>query len=210
MHLTSSDAQATLPANTALSGGTRDPELTNKTSGSQTVTASDVTHTGIGSNTGTAITVNPAAASKLVIATQPSATATAGVAFAPAAGHLHRGPLQQPVQLRNSTVTATRSAGAGILLGTTNLAAVAGVVTYTNLAQGWATNITIQFTSAGLTAATSGTIAVSPNSYSQLLVVAPGQTNAPGTTNGVGGTATAQTAGTAFAVKVLASDATGT
>ena len=56
--------------------------VTNKTAGSQTVTASDVTHTGIGSNTGTAITVNPAAASKLVIATQPSATATAGVPFA--------------------------------------------------------------------------------------------------------------------------------
>ena len=106
-------------------------------------------------------------------------------------------------------MTATLSAGAGVLLGTTNLAAVAGVATYTNLAQGWATNITIQFNSTGLTAATSSIVAISPNTYSQLLVVAPGQTNAPGTTNGVGGTATAQTAGTAFAVKVLASDAYG-
>ena len=208
VRLTSSDSQATLPATNALSGGTVTLTLTNKTAGSQTVTATDVTHTGIGSNTGTPLTVNPAAASKLVINTQPSATATAGVVFS-----------QQPVIYvedpysnlcnTNSTVTATRSAGAGILQGTTNLAAVAGVVTYTNLAQGWATNITIQFTSAGLTSANSGTIAVSPNSYSQLLVVAPGQTNAPGTTNGVGGTATAQTAGTAFAVKVLASDAYG-
>ena len=208
VRLTSSDSQATLPATTALSSGTVTLTLTNKTAGSQTVTATDVTHTGIGSNTGSAITVDPAAASKLVINTQPSATATAGVVFA-----------QQPVIYvedpynnlcnTNSTVTATRSAGAGILQGTTNLAAVAGVVTYTNLAQGWATNITIQFTSTGLTAATSTTIAVSPNTYSQLLVVAPGQTNAPGTTSGVGGTATAQTAGTAFAVKVLASDAYG-
>ena len=163
---------------------------------------------GLTSAVSSVFTVNPAAASKLVINTQPSATATAGVVFG-----------QQPVVYvedpynnlcnTNSTVTATRSAGAGILQGTTNLAAVAGVVTYTNLAQGWATNITIQFTSTGLTAATSTTIAVSPNTYSQLLVVAPGQTNAPGTTSGVGGTATAQTAGTAFAVKVLASDAYG-
>ena len=82
VHLTSSDAQATLPANTALSSGSVTLNVTNKTSGSQTVTASDVTHAGIGSNTGTATTVNPAAASKLVIATQPSATATAGMPFA--------------------------------------------------------------------------------------------------------------------------------
>ena len=53
------------------------------------------------------------------------------------------------------------------------------------------------------------TIAVNTNTYSKLLVLAPGQTNAPGTTSGVGGTASAQTAGTAFAVKVLASDAYG-
>ena len=49
VQLTSSDAQATLPANAALSGGSVTLSLTNKTSGSQTVTASDVTHAGIGS-----------------------------------------------------------------------------------------------------------------------------------------------------------------
>ena len=153
-------------------------------------------------------TVNPAAASKLVIATQPSSTATAGVAFA-----------QQPVLYvkdnygnlcnTNSTVTATRSAGAGTLLGTTNVAAVGGVVTYANLAHPYATNITIQFSGPGLTSTNSSSIAVNTNTYSKLLVLAPGQIHAPGTSTGVGGTATAQTAGTAFAVKVLASDAYG-
>ena len=99
-----------------------------------------------------------------MIATQPSATATAGVVFA-----------QQPViyiedtynNVRSNdtlTVTATRSAGAGTLLGTTNMAAVGGVATYTDLAHGWATNITIQFTSGALTAATSSDCAVSPGS----------------------------------------------
>src|SRR5208283_2711540 len=50
-----------------------------------------------------------------------------------------------------STVTTTRSAGAGTLLGTTNLAAVGGIVTFTNLAHPLVTNITIQFTSTGRT-----------------------------------------------------------
>ncbi|MGO8925800.1 MAG: Ig-like domain-containing protein, partial [Limisphaerales bacterium] len=208
VHLTSSDAQASLPANTALSGGSVSLTLTNKTAGSQTVTASDTTNAGISPNTGTATVINPAAASKLVIATQPSATAVAGVVFA-----------QQPVITvqdpysnlcnTNSTVTASRSAGAGTLLGTTSIAAVGGVATYTNLAHGWATNITIQFASPGLPSTNSGTIAVSSGPYSQLVVLAPGQTNAPGTASGVGGTATAQAAGKAFAVEVMAADGNG-
>ncbi len=62
--------------------GSRDVQRVLKTSGSQTVTASDVTHSGIGSATSAALTIQPAAASQLVIAVQPSATATAGVPFA--------------------------------------------------------------------------------------------------------------------------------
>jgi hypothetical protein len=207
--LTSSDTQATLPANGALSAGSRTASVTFKTSGSQTVTAADVTHGGIGSDTGSATTVNPAAASKLVLATAPSATATAGVAFE-----------QQPVIYIQDTynnirsndtlvVTATRNAGAGTLLGATNVAAAGGVATFADLAHGYATNITIRFTSGALTAATSGIVAISPDVYSKLVVLAPGQTNAPGTPSGMGGTATAQTVGTAFAVKVLAADAYG-
>jgi hypothetical protein len=154
---------------------------TDTQAGTPTITAASTSPTTITSATQVE-TVNPAAASKLVIATPPSSTATAGVPFT-----------QQPVIYIEDTynnirsndnavvVTATRSAGAGILQGTTNVTAVGGVVTYTDLAHGWATNITIQFTSMGLTSATSGTIAVNPGDYSRLLVLAPGQTNAPGT-----------------------------
>ena len=79
VQITSSDANATLPANAALIGGTGTFSLTNKTAGSQTVTASDVTQAGISSNTGTATTINPAAASKLAFTSLP-VTVTAGVA----------------------------------------------------------------------------------------------------------------------------------
>jgi len=89
--------------------------------------------------------VNPAPAAKLVIATQPSSSAVAGTAFA-----------QQPLVLiednfnnvrSNDTliVTAARGAGAGTLLGATNITAVNGAAGFTNLAATAATNITIQF-----------------------------------------------------------------
>lgn len=151
-------------------------------------------------------TVSPAAPSLLYIWQAPSATATAGVVFA-----------QQPIiyvedlynnlcTTNHSTVTAIRSDGAGTLLGTTNITAVGGVATFTNLAHGWATNITIRFTSGTLTSATSATIAVSPGTYAKLLVLAPGESNAPGTTTGRAGTPAPQPAGTNFSVTVMAVD----
>ena len=103
------------------------------------------------------------------------------------------------------TVTAARLAGAGVLQGTTNLAAVGGVVTYTNLAHLWATNITIKFTSGSLVAATSSVVTVSAGSFSKLLVLLPGESSAPGTATGRSGTASA-TAGSSTAVRVYAAD----
>jgi len=114
------------------------------------------------------IEIGPAA--RLVVQTQPSSTATAGVLFA-----------QQPV-LRledsagnlvasdNSTVvTAARSAGSGTLQGSLSVKAVAGLVSFTNLSHNVATNITIQFTSGSLTSTTSIAIAVSPAATAQLV-----------------------------------------
>jgi hypothetical protein len=118
------------------------------------------------------------ASSALVILTEPSATATAGVAFA-----------QQPVvqvqdqfgNLRSTNngaadnttvVTAARSAGTGTLLGVTNRTAVNGVVTYTNLAHTVATNITILFSSGSLATDTSTPIAVSAAAADRLVFTA--------------------------------------
>src|SRR5205814_5580565 len=125
-----------------------------------------------GSLTGTAssdLVVSAATASRLSIQTQPPSNATAGVIFAP-----------QPVvriedqfgNLRNSdnsaAVTASRSAGAGVLQGATNQTAVGGIVTFTNLSHTAATNITIAFTSGSLSGATSSVVVVSPAAASRL------------------------------------------
>src|SRR5262249_52977885 len=106
--------------------------------------------------------------------TQPSATAVAGVLFG-----------QQPVILiedqfgtiRNSAngisdnstvVTAARSAGTGVLQGTTSMTAANGVVTYTNLSHNVANTITIPVSSGSLPSVASGTIDVSPATASAL------------------------------------------
>ena len=80
--ITSSDSIAALPANGAMSAGTRTVSVTLKTAGSQTVTASDLSDGTKTANTSPPITVNAGAPSRLVIQTQPSAVATAGVIFA--------------------------------------------------------------------------------------------------------------------------------
>src|SRR5205823_8581546 len=108
---------------------------------------------------------------KLTIQTQPSATATAGVAFA-----------QQPViriadQFGNvitsdnaTVVTAARNAGSGTLQGTTTATAVNGIATFTNLYHTVATTITIDFTATGLTKATSSNVVVSAAPATKLTI----------------------------------------
>src|SRR5207247_9364463 len=59
--ITSSDANAALPSNAPLVNGSRSFNVTLKTAGSATVTASDATHGGILGNTTPAIAVNPGA-----------------------------------------------------------------------------------------------------------------------------------------------------
>src|SRR5207248_4752091 len=63
--ITSSDANAILPANAALSAGTQSFSVTFKTAGSQTVTSSDVSDGSKTANTTPAITVNAASFTKL-------------------------------------------------------------------------------------------------------------------------------------------------
>jgi uncharacterized repeat protein (TIGR01451 family) len=78
VHFTSSDGQASLPANSTLTSGTGSFSATLKTAGTQSITATDTVTSGItGSETG--ITVNPAAAASFIVAGFPSPT-TAGTA----------------------------------------------------------------------------------------------------------------------------------
>src|SRR5207253_3143385 len=113
----------------------------------------------LASATSGTIAVGPAAASRLTMQTPPSGTAPAGVAFAPppvlriedAYGNLRSSD-------STTIVSAARGQGSGVLQGTTNLTAVNGIVTFTNLSHNVATNITISFGSGSLAGVTSGGI----------------------------------------------------
>jgi predicted RNA methylase len=77
-HFTSSDPQATLPADSKLANGTGSFSVTLKTAGSQAISATDTSNSSI-TGSSSAITVNPGTPSQLV--TSAPAAVTAGIAF---------------------------------------------------------------------------------------------------------------------------------
>src|SRR5213078_3460261 len=77
--MTSSDANAVLPANTALVGGTQTLSVAFKTSGTRTITASDATDGSKTSSTSPSITVNAGAFVKMQVLV-PGETAAPGTA----------------------------------------------------------------------------------------------------------------------------------
>jgi hypothetical protein len=158
------------------------------------------------SGTSSLFTINPAAASQLVLQTAPPASAIAGEAFVPQPVVWIEDPYGNLRTADSRTVTAVRVAGSLTLAGTTNIAAVGGVVTFTNLAYNKAETISILFTNSGLTSVSSAGIAVSPAPFAKLQVLLPGESAAAGTGSGKTGSPSAQTAGTAFNVTVNAVD----
>jgi hypothetical protein len=162
----SATATATASGGVASFGG-----LKIDAAGSYTLAASDGSLAG---TTSAGFTISPAAASQLVITQQPSATATAGVAFA-----------MQPVVAEedqygnvltgDSTHTVTAARGdhgtAALQGGTLTLTLVGGVATFTGLAYQVAETLDISFsTNAGTFTATSADIAVRPAAASQLVI----------------------------------------
>ncbi|HXJ76055.1 MAG TPA: hypothetical protein VNM37_24580, partial [Candidatus Dormibacteraeota bacterium] len=108
----------------------------------------------------------------------------------------------------NSTVvTAARSAGSGTLQGALSATAVNGVATFANLSHNVANTINLSFSSSGMTNRTSANVVVSPAAFTQLQLLVPGETAAPGSASGKTGTPSAQIMDTGFGVTVNAVDA---
>src|SRR6266566_4579369 len=159
--ITASDTNAILPVNTALVNGTKTLSVTLKSAGSATVTASDVTDNTKTPGASSPIPVNAGTAAKLTLRTQPSSTATAGVAFAQQPIILVADAFGNLVATNNGRViTAARGAGTGTLQGTLTAASVNGVATFTNLSYNVAETITVSFSATGLTSTTSSNVVV--------------------------------------------------
>ncbi len=145
-------------------------------SGTPTVAASATTYTITATNaTGSStaefvLTVNVGAASKAMITTQPSGAAN-GVA-------LTTQPVIRVTDSSGNTVTsssievvASIASGSGTLSGTTTVAAVNGVASFTDLLlSGTAGNFTLTFTPTSLTAATSSSFALSVGAASKAMI----------------------------------------
>ncbi|HEX8172931.1 MAG TPA: NEW3 domain-containing protein [Thermoanaerobaculia bacterium] len=120
------------------------------------------------------------AAHHLAIQQQPSATATAGVAFAtqPAVRVLDQfGNLRANDSV--TSVSAAASGGTATLQGTLSATASLGVATFSNLSYNKAETITLAFTSGALTGTSSNSIAVSAAAASKLLfTTSPGASTA--------------------------------
>ena len=93
------------------------------------------------------------------------------------------------------------------LAGHAQCTAVNGVATFANLSHNVANTINLSFSGSGLTSATSANIVVSPAAFTQLQLLVPGETTAPGSASGKTGTPNAQFIGTGFEVTVNAVDA---
>ena len=163
---TSSDPNATVPANVQLSAGGASFSVTLRTAGPRTLTATDVSNAGIEPHTSASVGVAPTAAARLAFATQP-ASANAGSAFA-----------QQPVVVTQDQygnvstaglptsliVTGTLSAGTGPLQGAVTLdigtGAGNGTVGFADLRIDPAGSKQLAASASGLTAALSDTFSV--------------------------------------------------
>ena len=116
------------------------------------------------------ITVVPSEATTLTIATQPSSTATAGVAFSTQPVIQIRDDYTNLVSTDNFTqVSASRNTGTGDLQGTTTVTASDGVATFTDLNHQVANTIDLDFSSSGFTTVTSNSISVSPAAADSLI-----------------------------------------
>ncbi len=118
-----------------------------------------------------ATVVKPAPASRLVIQTEVSSTATAGQAFATQPVVEEEDQYGNLETSDNSTVvTASLESGVGPVQGNVSATVSGGVAVFSNLADDKAGTITLAFKSGSLEFATSGAIAVSAAAPYQLVV----------------------------------------
>ncbi|MBZ1327304.1 beta strand repeat-containing protein, partial [Aquirufa aurantiipilula] len=150
--ITSSDATATLPGNSALVAGTKQFALTFKTVGNQTVTATDQAAT-LTANTGASTVVNAGAASKYIVTSS---------AYSPVSGSTVTISAQladannNPVSTSGQTVTWTKSNANGSFASATSTTNGSGIATVVF------TTHTVASTSTTITATTSAITGTSP------------------------------------------------
>ncbi|MGO9924476.1 MAG: hypothetical protein ACLQIB_58585 [Isosphaeraceae bacterium] len=151
---------------------------------------------GLSTGPSNSMVINPGATSSLVIQTQPSATATAGAAFATQPVIYEEDQFGNPETNDNSSVvTVSLASGKGPLQGTASATVRGGVASFLNLAADLAETIALEFETGALTTMRSSPINVVAAPASKLVIA----TGPPGSI----------TAGAAFGLQVEAEDTFG-
>ncbi len=217
--ITSTDANAALPANAALVAGTKTFAVTAKTAGTATFTSTDITDGSKTANTSPPTTINAGAFAKLQIlmpgetASPGSASGKTGSPSAQTAGTSFNVTVNavdanwNPVNTITDTAGITSSDANAALPA--NAALVAGTKTFAVTAKtaGTATFTSTDITDGSKTTNTSPSTTINAGAFAKLQLLMPGETAAPGTGTGKTGAPSAQTAGTSFNVTVNAVDA---
>ena len=127
--------------------------------------------TGLPSVLSNSITVSPAQASQLVIHSQPSSAAAAGVALATQPVVYEEDKYHNIETGDSSTmVTVALASGAGPLQGTTEISLKNGVASFTNLSDDLAETITLSFSGGGFSTGPSDAVLVKPGTPGKLLI----------------------------------------
>ena len=217
--ITSSDGNATLPSDATLVSGTKTFSVTFNSSGSQTITASDITQPSKTSNTSPSVTVNAGAFTKLQIllpgesAAPGTPTGKTGTPTSQAAGTLFIVTVNavdaswnvitsvtDVVSITSTDANATMPADAALVSGTKTFS-------ITLKTAGSATLTASDITQPSKSSNTSPSVTVNAGVFTKLQVLMPGESAAPGSASGKTGTPDAQTAGAGFTFTVRAVDA---
>jgi hypothetical protein len=172
VHFTSSDGQAVLPANRTLTNGVRTFSFTLKSAGTQTLTATDTVTTSI-NGTSAPITVNPAAASRLVVSAPGNATAGSAFNFTVTA----QDAFNNTATGYSGTIHFTSNDGAATLPGNSTLTNGTGTFSATLKTSGNRTLTATDTVTSSITGS-SAAIAVSAAAATHFSVNAPGNATA--------------------------------
>lgn len=218
VRITSSDPNATLPADAALAGGTQVFNVILKTAGSWTMTAEDFSDGTKSPSTSPSVTVDPGAFEKLQIlvpgetASPGTATGKTGSPSVQTAGTPFNATVNAVdaywnVVTSTHTVQITSSDPNAVL--PTDTALVAGTQTFAITAKtaGSSTVTASNVSDPTKSPASSPTITVQAGAFAKMQILVPGETANPGSATGKTGTPVAQTAGQLFQVTARAVDA---
>jgi hypothetical protein len=217
--ITSNDANATMPANAALVAGTQSFSITLISSGSRTLTATNITDATKTANTSPAITVNAGAYSKLQLlvpgetASPGSISGKTGAPSATTAGNSFVATVNavdanwNVVTTTTNTVSLTASDANASLPANAALSAGTYAFTITLKTAGTATLTATDVTDGTKTSNTSPSITINAGAFTKMQLLVPGETSNPGSASGKTGTPSGQTPGTPFTLVVNAVDA---